>query len=175
MRSPGGSFLVLPRRVSKFRNGQSWNAHCAIVARHAIFTTLMVGVDIPPLLRKEVWESMDGKLDFSRKSSRLATLGAEVPIRSNAMGHYVLDSVPFGARLNLGPKMSPSHTTACAPLGTSLPERRPSSSGNGLADSRDGQRLRLTPLCLQACRAVMRIDVLNLNVQDARGGARKFH
>ena len=59
-------------------------------------------------------EAMGGKLGFSRSCLRLAKLGDDIPLRSNATQHYVVNVASFEDGLNPGPKDAVlTHGGAC--------------------------------------------------------------
>ena len=108
-------------------------------------------------------------------SSRLAKSGVRAPVRSNAVGHYVLSAARLD-KLSASPYPRGDTRTAAwfrrdnAFAGHGFP-----AFGISRSESKGEQRHLKAPLSFQACTAVMFEAALHLRPQGARGIARKLH
>ena len=67
-----------------------------IAGRRGTFTACVSGVDIPAMLCMGAPEALRGQLDFERDISTIRGPGADIPLKVNDMGHYVLSVVAPG-------------------------------------------------------------------------------
>ena len=67
----------------------------AITDRTGHFMAYVADADIPALLGKEELETLSAHLDFRRRVLTVETLGADIPLRMNAVGHCILNVADF--------------------------------------------------------------------------------
>ena len=65
------------------------------------FTACVLGAEIPALLRRGALESPGAQLDCEENTLSLLRHGVRVPLRVNAMGHYIVSVVEFGRGPNV--------------------------------------------------------------------------
>ena len=89
----------------KFGDGRAGNVCFAaditagIAGAKGAFTACGLDADIPALLRKGASAALAGQSDFARNTLTLGPRGIEIPLKVNAMGHYILSVADFPAAL----------------------------------------------------------------------------
>ena len=89
----------------KFGDGRAGNVCFAsdiavgIAGAKGTSTASVLDADIPALLCKGALEALAGQLDFARNTRTLGSRGIAIPLKVNAMGHYILSVVDFPAAL----------------------------------------------------------------------------
>ena len=66
----------------------------------------VVDAEIPALLGKEALETLGAHLNFCQRVLTLEAIGADIPLKVSAVGHYLLDVADF-------PERAPCENTSC--------------------------------------------------------------
>ena len=127
----------------------------------------VLGAEIPALVCEEALEALGAQLDFEKDTLSRLRHGVRVPLRVNAMGHYVVSVVEFGRGPNL----------AASRFEWAVAEKRPDLSDGGLHVPLVGSGLnRFDPLReFSACAAATLGDARDDSISGPKKIIKKLH
>ena len=114
LRSIGRPQASVREAFASFRygDGRVGDVHKAALIPIAIagctgqFMAYVVDAEIPALLGKEALETLGAHLNFRQRVLTLEALGADIPLKVSAVGHYLLDVADFPER---APRRTPTY------------------------------------------------------------------
>ena len=137
----------------------------AIACCREAFAICLIDADIPSALREGALETMGEELGGSRNCLNVGR--ADVPLRSNAAEHYVLNAASFDSGTPPAPAAVQIRMALCVRPGRFSSGARPAAPGICFLGFRPERRLFMAPRCFLACKAVTRKNALNANLHDA--------
>ena len=117
LRSIGRPQARVKEAFASFRygDGRIGNVHKAAIIPIAIagcagqFMAYVADAEIPALLGKEALETLGAHLNFCQRVLTLEALGADIPLKVSAVGHYLLDVADFPERSPCQPSRERNH------------------------------------------------------------------